>query len=57
MWLDRGELDRLIALSAPAPAAMPRAPSHDRSARPYPPQDSGYRRKKPKSLLGELFDF
>lgn len=57
VWLDRGELDRLIALSAPAPAAMPTVPSHDRSARQYPKHDSGYRHRKPKSLLGELFDF
>ena len=71
IWLDRGELDRLIeraesASPAPAPQPPPVAP--------YPPQPQpghypapphaqhghypqGHYRKKHKSLLGELFDF
>ena len=70
IWLDRGELDRLIERAeraehaeragqsaAPAPAQAPPQYGH-----PYPaPQHSheGYRhgKKRPKSLLGELFDF
>jgi Uncharacterized protein conserved in bacteria len=61
IWLDRGELDRLIERAeqsaAPAPAHAP--PQYER---PYPsPQHSheGYRhgKKRHKSLLGELFDF
>ena len=60
IWLDRGELDRIIERSeqsATAPAA-PSVPA-DRHA----PQHRGdrhhqeHRAKRPKSLLGELFDF
>jgi uncharacterized protein len=64
IWLDRGELDRLIGraeLAAPAPAqATP-------FKRDYPPPHRGdhhgdhlpheHRPKRRKSLLGELFDF
>jgi Zn-finger nucleic acid-binding protein len=62
VWLDRGELDKIIertANLAPPPQAAqpqqqpPRQPS-------YPPQHHGddyYRHKKKKNLLGELFDF
>ncbi len=69
IWLDRGELDRLIeraerteAAPRPAPQPPPAYPPRDPQA--YPPQDRygqsshhGHYRKKPKSLLGELFDF
>ncbi len=57
VWLDRGELDRLIALSTAGAAAVPQAPARHPDSRPYPPHDTGHRRRKPKSLLGELFDF
>ena len=72
VWLDRGELDKLIERSAAqlevSPAAAPRpAPA----AAAYPPpqrgyqddrrhshaQTHGYPHKKRKGLLGELFDF
>ena len=66
VWLDRGELDKLIERSAaqmePAPTVRP-APA----AQAYPPPQRGYqddRRhpqqypyRKRKGLLGELFDF
>lgn len=68
VWLDRGELDRLIERAEqPSPAPIqPMAPQtppprydndHNRHSgdRHHPPQ--GYRQKRPKSLLGELFDF
>ena len=58
VWLDRGELDKLIERSAEF------APQPSRSgSRVYQAPDYGhrqhdyYRPKKPKSLLGELFDF
>ena len=94
VWLDRGELDKIIertaivAAPAPAPVAapMPSSPSglplpadqpassappprryrdddddddDDDRRRSYDPSRSGdgYRPKKRKSLLGELFDF
>jgi Zn-finger nucleic acid-binding protein len=50
VWLDRGELDKLVERSATvqaAPAAPQGAPWSQPHARPY---------KKHKSWLGEIFD-
>ena len=69
IWLDRGELDRLIERAEQATApAMPGAPppyrdSHARDDHARHTGDrhhdyrQGHHRKRPKSLLGELFDF
>jgi Zn-finger nucleic acid-binding protein len=66
VWLDRGELDKILersaAEAAPAPARQPQAPP-----RPQPGYDPGYgsghdphyghgHRKRRKSFLEELFD-
>lgn len=62
IWLDRGELDRLIerAEQTGAPPAQ-YAQDHSRHTgdRDHPHRDHphGYRQKRPKSLLGQLFDF
>lgn len=53
VWLDRGELDKIIERSntaAPAPSAAPNAP-------PRSQYDQQPRKKKRDSLLSELFDF
>jgi len=61
VWLDRGELDKIIERSlARPPVPEGRSPEYDS-------RDSGYRRddddddysrrKKKKSFLGEMFDF
>ena len=68
VWLDRGELDKIVdraaAEQAPAPAAQPQQPYMLREqpyAQPYdahrtqPPQQP-YRRKKKEHWLSELFD-
>lgn len=48
VWLDRGELDKIIERSAPAPAPPPRGYENDR----------GYRKKaRPGSFLDDIFDF
>ena len=72
IWLDRGELDRLIEraeqasappmASAPAPAQYVNEPSRHSGDRDHQHRDHQHRdqqgyRKRPKSLLGELFDF
>ncbi|HTW14251.1 MAG TPA: zf-TFIIB domain-containing protein [Nocardioides sp.] len=67
VWLDRGELDKIIDRSlgqqpaaAPPPQAAPPPPSYeryDRDDRRYPPQQQGYYKKKRKeSWLSEIFD-
>ena len=70
VWLDRGELDKIIdrtgaaeAASRPA-AAAPQPPRQDRPQQGYAQHGSPqhgqhdyYRHKKKKNLLGELFDF
>jgi len=50
VWLDRGELDKLIERSAVASA--PPQPS----AQPYRGEHRGGYYKKPKSWLSEIFD-
>ena len=70
VWLDRGELDKIIERSAAAePAARAAAPAAPQ-AQPYPPQGAfpppqpGYddrqyhygHKKRRKSFLEELFD-
>jgi uncharacterized protein len=70
VWLDRGELDKIIERAAgPATAAVQVPPTQvRRDERSYKRDDDddddrrytssdGYRGKKKKSLLGELFDF
>jgi uncharacterized protein len=68
VWLDRGELDKIIERSVGTTASEPVQPA-PRSAPPqYPSQhaphgqggyypDQYYKKKKRESFLGELFDF
>lgn len=57
VWLDRGDLDKIIERSAAQPS-LPREREayHDRS-RSHDKGDGHYKKKKHKSLLGERFDF
>ena len=72
IWLDRGELDRLVerAEQGAAPSTAAEPPRHgrdhprtdherERERNRYRSGDdkAGYQTRKPKSLLGELFDF
>ena len=62
VWLDRGELDKIIErtanlapqAAAPPPQAAPQYQQHQH--RPHHGDDY-YKHKKKKNLLGELFDF
>lgn len=57
VWLDRGELDKIIERSLPA---SQRQTSYDRPQKYYKNRDDDqyyHKKKKNKSLLGELFDF
>lgn len=50
VWLDRGELDKIIERTSGDHRPV------ERTAVPYP-QHYDKRYKKPKSLIGEIFDF
>ena len=56
VWLDRGELDKIIERSA---MGQPAQSYENVPRRPYEPPRGGYSLKKNtnKSLLDELFDF
>lgn len=71
VWLDRGELDKLIERSAPPPAAATPARPGVPYGQPYEERrehkeykdsgqyrdQDGYRRKKREGFLSDLFDF
>lgn len=59
VWLDRGELDKLIehsaAVASPPQPAYPR-PTHRRDYGDSDHHHSGYAKRKHKSWLSEIFD-
>lgn len=67
VWLDRGELDKIIdrVATTVAPAAAVQAPhpadryrdEHYRDDRPRYDDRSDYKRRKRRSFLEDLFDF
>ncbi|KAA1421354.1 hypothetical protein F0U44_03355 [Nocardioides humilatus] len=62
VWLDRGELDKLversISMPPPAPAAQQQYDRYEerRPQQPYPTQQGYPKKKKRESWLSELFD-
>jgi len=54
IWLDRGELDKIIERSVQQPPISQRSPYPEKE-RYYGDKDHYY--KKKKGFLGELFDF
>jgi len=54
VWLDRGELDKIIERSAPSSQAF-RAHRDDDDHDDY--EDRQRKRKKSKNFFGDLFDF
>ena len=61
VWLDRGELDKIIEKSVAYdsgsnPTSDPFYEHRDRPSQ-YPKNRSGYGHKKKKGFLGDLFDF
>lgn len=54
VWLDRGELDKIIERSSPNVNNMQ---TQNYSDRQNYSKDNDYRYKKKKGILGELFDF
>ena len=61
VWLDRGELDKLIERAAdevPEPPRYEREREPEREHRGYqPPRPDPHYRKKKKSFLSEFFEF
>ena len=63
VWLDRGELDKIIERSIPQAQAPRqeergvRSPSYDSHDQHDQHGHDNYKKKKHKGLLGELFDF
>lgn len=55
VWLDRGELDKIIERSTPQQTE--RYPKDNYQGKSFNDRDNDYRYKKKKGLLGELFDF
>ena len=65
VWLDRGELDKILerSITQPAPAAAPppqqdyeREPRRDRYETYQQQPQQPYRKKKKESWLSEIFD-
>jgi len=62
IWLDRGELDKLIAGGSPTSPSRPtqqERPQQEpyREERHYKSDDHYYKKKKKESFLKDLFDF
>lgn len=61
VWLDRGELDKIIDRSAAGPAPTEHRAQYAEERPAYRDERGGYGqkpyRKKKESFLGELFDF
>jgi uncharacterized protein len=62
VWLDRGELDKIIERSAAVEAPAPTQAYRDRDDRDDRYRDDrhrdpAYHKRKRKGLLGDLFDF
>jgi Zn-finger nucleic acid-binding protein len=56
VWLDRGELDKIVERGAAPVATAPAASPGGQWAPPPYGQDPRYRHKRRKSFLEELFD-
>ena len=56
VWLDRGELDKIIERSSAAAAPQPQS-SRDYREPSRGSGSSGYYKKRKSSLLSDLFDF
>jgi len=65
VWLDRGELDKIIDRAAPAQQAAPTQPQYQppqpqqpqQPQRGYDYERERYYKKKKRGFLGDIFDF
>jgi Zn-finger nucleic acid-binding protein len=56
VWLDRGELDKLIERSTPAAPAVAAPPAYSQPPQQVP-HGGYYRKKKREGFLSDIFDF
>lgn len=56
VWLDRGELDKIIERSAGTQSQQPPRPQQNYRSEPYREQRP-YKKKRRESFLDDLFDF
>jgi uncharacterized protein len=56
VWLDRGELDKIIDRAGPGGQPMPPTREPEREVR-YRDDDQHYKKRKRKSFLDDIFDF
>jgi len=57
VWLDRGELDKIVERSTAGMATPPREEYRQEPEYRHDGGDSYYKGKKPKNVWKELFDF
>lgn len=57
VWLDRGELDKIIERSNNAAQAPPRYDAPREQQYGHKPDEYAYKKKRKDSFLGDLFDF
>ncbi len=57
VWLDRGELDKIIERSRSQMAPYHEPEVYHYPSKPHEKAEYYHKKKKPKSLLEELFDF
>ncbi|MCV3406981.1 zf-TFIIB domain-containing protein [Campylobacter lari] len=55
VWLDRGELDKIIERNSSQSTQQPQQQNYNQQANYH--HNNGYKYKKKESWLGELFDF
>ena len=56
VWLDRGELDKIIDRAGPGGAPVPPTREPEREVR-YRDEDNHYKKRKKRSFLDDIFDF
>jgi hypothetical protein len=60
VWLDKGELDKMIDKSSSDRPNVAYGPAHDMRTEPYDNRqstDHHYKKHKKESFLGDIFDF